>query len=72
VNAGRIGFDVEVNIRYELHGEQAYEFTRPVYVGDTFSATTMLTDAYERESRPGGTMSSPYSRRRSSTRMTSR
>ncbi|MFC7157039.1 MaoC family dehydratase N-terminal domain-containing protein [Halomarina halobia] len=53
---GRLGFDLGFDIRYELHGEQAYEFARPVYVGDTLSATTTLTDAYEREGRQGGTM----------------
>lgn len=53
---GRLGFDLGFDIRYELHGEQAYEFERPVLVGDTLSATTTLTDAYEREGRQGGTM----------------
>lgn len=53
---GRLGFDVGFDLRYELHGEQRYEFDRPVYVGDTLSGTTTLTDAYEREGRQGGTM----------------
>jgi acyl dehydratase len=53
---GRLGFDLGFDIRYELHGEQAYEFARPVYVGDTLSGRTTLTDAYEREGRQGGTM----------------
>lgn len=53
---GRLGFDLGFDIRAELHGEQAYEFARPVYVGDTLSATTTLTDVYEREGRQGGTM----------------
>ncbi|WP_254544762.1 FAS1-like dehydratase domain-containing protein [Halomarina pelagica] len=53
---GRLGFDLGFDIRYELHGEQAYEFARPVFVGDTLSGTTTLTDAYEREGRQGGTM----------------
>ncbi|WP_336135194.1 FAS1-like dehydratase domain-containing protein [Natronomonas amylolytica] len=53
---GRLGFDLGFDIRYELHGEQAYEFERPVYVGDTLSATTTLADAYEREGRDGATM----------------
>jgi acyl dehydratase len=53
---GRLGFDLGFDVRYELHGEQTYEFERPVYVGDTLSATTTLTDAYEREGRQGGTM----------------
>ncbi|MFT4884111.1 MAG: peroxisomal enoyl-CoA hydratase 2 [Natronomonas sp.] len=50
---GRLGFDLAFDIRYELHGEQRYEFERPVYVGDTLSATTTLSDAYEREGRDG-------------------
>jgi peroxisomal enoyl-CoA hydratase 2 len=54
--AGRLGFDLGFDIRAELHGEQVYEFTRPVYVGDTLSATTTLTDAYERDGQAGGTM----------------
>ena len=54
--AGRLGFDLGFDIRAELHGEQVYEFERPVYVGDTLSATTTLADAYEREGQAGGTM----------------
>ena len=53
---GRLGFDLGFDIRYELHGEQAYEFARPLYVGDTLSGRTTLTDAYEREGRQGGIM----------------
>ncbi|WP_255152310.1 FAS1-like dehydratase domain-containing protein [Halorarius halobius] len=53
---GRLGIDIGFDIRYELHGEQVYEFARPVFVGDTLSATTTLTDAYEREGRQGGRM----------------
>lgn len=54
--AGRVGFDLGFDIRAELHGEQVYEFSRPVFVGDTLSATTTLTDAYERDGQAGGTM----------------
>lgn len=54
--AHRLGLDIGFDIRYELHGEQSYRFTRPVYVGDTLSATTTLIDAYEREGRQGGVM----------------
>lgn len=53
---GRLGFDLGFDIRYELHGEQVYEFERPVYIGDTLSGTTTLTDAYERQGREGGDM----------------
>lgn len=55
-NARRLGLDIGFDIRYELHGEQVYQFRRPVYVGDTLSATTTLLDAYEREGRHGGVM----------------
>lgn len=53
---GRLGFDVGFDKRYELHGEQSYVFERPVFVGDTLSATTTLTNAYEREGSQGGIM----------------
>jgi acyl dehydratase len=53
---GSQGFDLGFDPRYELHGEQAYEFERPVYVGDTLTGRTTLTDAYEREGEQGGTM----------------
>lgn len=53
---GRLGFDLGFDIRYELHGEQAYDYRRPVVVGDTLSGRTTLTDAYEREGQQGGTM----------------
>lgn len=52
----RLGIDLGFDIRRELHGEQAYEFERPVYVSDTLSATTTLTDVYQREGRNGGSM----------------
>jgi len=53
---GRLGFDLGFDVRAELHGEQVYEFTRPVYVGDTLTGTTTLTDAYERDGGAGGSM----------------
>lgn len=55
-DAHRLGLNIGFDIRYELHGGQAYRFTRPVYVGDTLSATTTLINAYEREGRHGGVM----------------
>ncbi|MFB6311060.1 MAG: MaoC family dehydratase N-terminal domain-containing protein [Salinirussus sp.] len=47
-----LGFDPE----RRLHGEQAYEFERPVRVGDVLSATVTLVDVYQREGS-GGTLS---------------
>ncbi len=47
-----IGFDPE----RLLHGEQSYEYDRPIRVGDVLSGTTTLTDVYRREGQRGGTM----------------
>lgn len=41
---------------YLVHGEQEYEFERPLEVGDILSGTTTLTDLYQREGSQGGTM----------------
>jgi acyl dehydratase len=47
-----MGFDLE----RVLHGEQEFEFERPVYVGDTLSGEATLTDVYQRDGGQGGTM----------------
>ena len=54
----RTGAEVELGFRpeYRLHGEQAYEYDRPLVVGDTLTGETVVVDAYEREGRRGGTM----------------
>lgn len=48
-------FDLGFAPERRLHGEQAYEFERPVRVGDVLSATITLTDVYQREGT-GGTL----------------
>lgn len=53
---GLRGFDLGFDREYVLHGEQSYEFERPVYVGDTLHGETTLTDVYRREGRRGGDM----------------
>lgn len=50
------GFDLGLDPRYTVHGEQEYEFERPVYVGDTLTATTTLRDVVQREGDGGGQM----------------
>jgi len=52
----RFGFDLGFRSEYVVHGEHAYEFERPVRVGDVLSGTTTLTDVYQREGGRGGTM----------------
>lgn len=52
----RLGFDIGIDIKRELHGEQEYEFERPVYVGDTLTGISTLVDVYQREGKRGGMM----------------
>jgi acyl dehydratase len=54
----RTGREVDLGFRHEhtLHGEQAYEYDRPLVVGDTLTGETGVVDAYEREGSRGGTM----------------
>lgn len=53
---GTYGFDLGFREEYSVHGEQAYEFQRPLLVGTVLSGVTTLADVYEREGRRGGTM----------------
>ncbi|WP_382216366.1 FAS1-like dehydratase domain-containing protein [Halospeciosus flavus] len=50
------GFDLGFDWQYVVHGEQRYEYERPVYVGDALTGETTLEDAYQREGSQGGTM----------------
>lgn len=49
-------FDLGFRPEYSIHGEQSYEFERPVYVGDLLHADVTLTDVYQREGSAGGSM----------------
>lgn len=51
-----LGFDLGFDPDNVLHGEQAYEFERPLYVGDRLTGTTTLTDVRQSEGGRGGTM----------------
>jgi acyl dehydratase len=53
---GTHGFDLGFREEYSVHGEQSYEFERPLLVGTVLSGVTTLVDVYEREGRRGGTM----------------
>ena len=50
------GIDLGFRREYSIHGEQAYEFERPLQVGDVLTGTTTLTDVYQRDGSRGGTM----------------
>ena len=49
-------FDLGFRDGDTLHGEQKYEFHRPLTVGDTLTGTTTLTDIYQRDGSRGGQM----------------
>ena len=50
------GFDLGFQLEYVLHGEQRYEYERPLSVGDELSGTTTLTDVFQRNGGRAGTM----------------
>ncbi|WP_226482498.1 FAS1-like dehydratase domain-containing protein [Natrinema amylolyticum] len=50
------GFDLGFRPEYVLHGEQAHEYERPIYVGDVLEGTTTLADVFQREGGRAGTM----------------
>ncbi len=50
------GIDLGFRKEFTIHGEQAYEYERPLMAGDVLTGTTTLTDAYERDGGRGGTM----------------
>lgn len=50
------GFDLGLDPRYTVHGQQEYRFRRPVYVGDVFTGETTLADVYRQSGNRGGEM----------------
>jgi hypothetical protein len=50
--AGREGMDM----RRVLHGEQEFEYVRPLRAGDVLTASSRVKDQYEKEGKRGGTM----------------
>jgi len=50
------GFDLGFDQRYEVHGEESYEFERALEIGDVLDGITTLEDVYQREGQQGGTM----------------
>ena len=49
-------FDLGFELARVLHGEQEFEFDRPVYVGDVLTGVSTLADVYQRDGGKGGTM----------------
>jgi hypothetical protein len=44
------------DMRRVLHGEQEFEYIRPLRAGDVLTATSKIVDEYEKEGKRGGTM----------------
>jgi acyl dehydratase len=47
---------VPIDLRRALHGEQEFEFLKPIHAGDVLTAVGRITDMYEKAGRRGGTM----------------
>lgn len=57
VNGGPLyAFDLGMDQRYKVLGEQAYDYERPMREGDVLTGVTTLTDISQREGSRGGTM----------------
>lgn len=51
-----LGFDLGLQSENVLHGEQEYEYARPLIVGDVLSGVTTLVDVFQSEGSRGGIM----------------
>lgn len=51
-----LGFDLGFDRARVVHGEQKYEYNRPLYVGDVLVGDTTMEDVHQREGSNGGTM----------------
>jgi acyl dehydratase len=47
---------VKLDTRRILHGEQEFEYYKPIYVGDTLTAVTRVANVFEKTGGRGGTM----------------
>ena len=48
----RLPFD----LKRVLHGEQEYEFLKPIHAGDVLTATSRIVDVYDKPGKRGGSM----------------
>ena len=48
----RVPFD----LKRVLHGEQEYEFLKPIHAGDVLTAVSRIVDVYEKPGKRGGSM----------------
>jgi acyl dehydratase len=53
---GRGRLRASLDLKRVLHGEQEYEFFKPIYAGDVLTAVSRIADVYEKQGKRGGTM----------------
>lgn len=57
---GAVGLNVITEVGFDprriLHGEQDFEFKRPIYAGEVLQSRSRIADIAEREGRRGGKM----------------
>jgi len=47
---------LDLDLRRLLHGEQEFEYLRPIHAGDVLTATTRVANVFEKAGSRGGTM----------------
>lgn len=47
---------VQMDLRRVLHGEQEFEYLKPIHAGDVLTAVTKVTNVFEKSGGRGGTM----------------
>ena len=47
----------KIDLKRILHGEQDFEFLKPIFVGDVLTGASRIADVYEKEGGRGGKMS---------------
>jgi len=47
---------VQMDLKRVLHGEQEFEYLKPIYAGDVLTAVTKVADVYEKTGGRGGKM----------------
>jgi acyl dehydratase len=56
-NDGSSRVRVPFELKRVLHGEQEYEFLKPIHAGDVLTAVSRIVDIYEKPGKRGGSMS---------------
>ena len=51
-----VGLNLDLDLRRVLHGEQEYEYLRPLRIGDRLVCQSQVVEDYAKKGRRGGTM----------------